>query len=63
MNYLQVAYNKAPWAPSINFYLGEGYRIIGDKRAATYLSNARNWATKDVWRERAELALERMGSE
>ena len=60
MNYLQVAYNKAPWAPSINFYLGEGYRIIGDKRAATYLSNARNWATEDVWRKRAELALERI---
>lgn len=60
MNYLQVAYNKAPWAPSINFYLGEGYRIIGDKRAKTYLSNARNWATEDFWRKRAELALERV---
>ena len=60
MNYLQVAYHKAPWAPSINFYLGEGYRIIGDKRAATYLTNARNWSTEGIWRKRAEIALARI---
>ena len=60
MNYLRVAYNKAPWVPAINFYLGEGYRIIGDKRATTYLSNARNWSREGAWRKRAEIALARM---
>ncbi|MCZ6642889.1 MAG: hypothetical protein O7F71_15030 [Gammaproteobacteria bacterium] len=60
INYLRVAYTKVPWSPRINFYLGEGYRLIGDRRAKLHLINARNWASSDVWRHMAELALEKL---
>ncbi len=60
INYLRVAYTKVPWSPRINFYLGEGYRLIGDTRAKMHLVNARNWASSDFWRQVAELALENL---
>ncbi len=60
INYLRVAYTKVPWSPRINFYLGEGYRLIGDTRAKMHLINARNWASSDFWRHVAELALENL---
>ena len=60
INYLRVAYTKVPWSPRINFYLGEGYRLIGDTRAKVHLINARNWASSDFWRHVAELALENL---
>ena len=57
LNYLKIAYQKAPWAPHINFYLGESYRLIGDRRAAAHLTNARNWSTQEVWQRLADAAL------
>jgi tetratricopeptide (TPR) repeat protein len=57
VNYLKVAYGRAPWAIPVNYYLGESYRIIGDTRAWLYLQNTRNWAQNPVWRKLAELAL------
>jgi len=57
LNYLRIAYQKAPWAPQINFYLGECYRLIGDRRAAQHLTNARNWAGEGIWHQLAEAAL------
>ena len=61
MNYLRVAHAKAPWAAPVNFYLGESYRMIGDKQSsARYLENARNWATDGLWRRRAATALKRL---
>lgn len=57
VNYLKVAYSRAPWAVHVNFFLGEGYRIIGDTRATIYLENARNWAQSPLWRSLAEAAL------
>ncbi|MCZ6616801.1 MAG: hypothetical protein O7E57_01610 [Gammaproteobacteria bacterium] len=60
INYLRVAYTKVPWSPRINFYLGEGYRIIGDTRAKMHLINARNWASNSIWRRMAEYALENL---
>lgn len=57
VNYLKVAYSKAPWASVINFYLGESYRLIGDSRAETYLTNARNWADIEIWRHLADKSL------
>ncbi|MEZ5551570.1 MAG: hypothetical protein R3E82_11820 [Pseudomonadales bacterium] len=62
VNYLQVAYQRVPWASVVNFYLGEGYRLIGDTRARTYLTNARNWAPDLYWQKLADLALERLGA-
>jgi tetratricopeptide (TPR) repeat protein len=59
-NYLRIAYQKAPWAPHINFYLGESYRLIGDRRAVVHLTNARNWSTQKIWRSLAEAALDEL---
>ena len=57
VNYLKIAYSRAPWAAVINYYLGESYRMMGDSRASTYLENARNWAVLDIWRVLAEESL------
>ena len=63
MRYLRLAYEKMPWEVSVNFYLGEGYRIAGDPRAAAYLRNALNWTSDPMWRERADFALQRLKDE
>ena len=60
MRHLRQAYEKMPWDVRINYFLGEGYRIADDPRAAAHLSNARNWALDESWRERAEFALRRL---
>ena len=60
LNYIRVAYSRAPWAALANYYLGESYRLIGDTRARGYLINARNWATEPVWRLLAEESLRRI---
>ncbi|NIP13290.1 MAG: tetratricopeptide repeat protein [Pseudomonadales bacterium] len=60
LNYLKIAYQKAPWAPHLNFYLGETYRLIGDPRARRHLLNARNWTDQDLWRRLATAALEQI---
>jgi tetratricopeptide (TPR) repeat protein len=57
LNYLKIAYQKAPWAPSINFYLGECYRLVGDRRAVIHLNNARNWSTRKIWQSLSDAAL------
>ena len=57
VNYLKVAYTRAPWAAVVNYYLGESYRQVGDSRARIYLENARNWADEDIWRLLAREAL------
>jgi tetratricopeptide (TPR) repeat protein len=63
VNYLKVAYAKAPWAALTNYYLGESYRLIGDTRAAIYLTNARNWADLPVWERLAEESLRLLGGD
>ena len=63
MEYLRLAYEKRPWDVHINFYLGEGYRIAGDRRAVAHLQNARNWAKDEVWQRRAEFSLQRLKDE
>jgi tetratricopeptide (TPR) repeat protein len=60
VNYLRVVYGAMPWSVQVNFYLGESYRLIGDRRAKIYLTNARNWAQNEIWRRLAEVALIRM---
>ena len=62
VNYLRVAYRRAPWAPRINFYLGEAYRLTGDRaRARAHLSKAMHWDSNQHRRERAAMALALMG--
>ncbi len=56
-NYLKVAHQRAPWAPVVNYFVGESYRLTGDTRARRYLTNARNWADAEVWRVLAEESL------
>ena len=57
VNYMRVAYARAPWSAAINFYLGESYRLIGDSRAEMHLLNARNWADANIWRALATESL------
>lgn len=62
VNYLRVAYRRAPWAPRINFYLGEAYRLTGDRaRARTHLMKAMHWDADERRRERASMALALLG--
>ena len=63
VNYLRVAWRRAPWAPRVNFYLGEAYRLTGDDaRARVHLRKAMNWDPDARWRERAALALGLLGA-
>ena len=55
--HLRRAYERAPWAPHINLYLGECYRLLGDSRAKGLLINARNWASAEVTKRLATSAL------
>ena len=63
LGYLRVAYRRAPWAPRVNHFLGEAYRLIGDaQRARVHLSKAMHWHREELWRERAALALSMLES-
>ena len=63
VNYLRVAWRRAPWAPRVNFYLGEAYRLTGDDaRARVHLRKAMNWDPDARGRERAALALGLLGA-
>ena len=58
LGYLRVAYRRAPWAPRINLFLGEAYRLTGDaKRARGHLAMAAHWHREQRWREAAARAL------
>lgn len=58
LGYLRVAYQRAPWAPPVNLYLGEAYRLVGDAESArVHLTKAMHWHRDERWRERAALAL------
>ena len=58
LNYLRIAYQRAPWSVLVNFYLGEAYRLVGDPKANIHLRKAAAWSEEPVWRKRAERALE-----
>ena len=63
LGYLRVAYHRAPWAPRVNHFLGEAYRLIGDpERARMHLTKAMHWHREERWRERAALALSMLES-
>ncbi len=58
LNYLRIAHRRQPWAPHVNFYLGESYRLVGDSRARAHLERARQWSPTAIWRKLADAALE-----
>jgi tetratricopeptide (TPR) repeat protein len=58
LNYLRIAYQRAPWSPIVNFYLGEAYRLVGNPQADIHLRKAAAWSHDPTWRKRAEQALE-----
>ena len=63
LGYLRVAYHRTPWAPRVNHFLGEAYRLIGDpERARVHLSKAMHWHREELWRERAARALSMLES-
>jgi tetratricopeptide (TPR) repeat protein len=63
LNYLRIAHQRQPWAPHVNFYLGESYRLIGDVRAREHLTRARQWSPTELWRKLAEAGLELLQQE
>jgi len=60
LNYLRIAQQRAPWAPQVNFYLGEAYRLTGDRRARAYLERAGAWSPLPFWQQASRLALEQL---
>ena len=63
LGYLRVAYRRAPWAPRINLFLGEAYRLTGDAESArAHLAMAMHWHREQRWREAAARALSMLES-
>ncbi len=60
LNYLRIAHQRQPWAPHVNFYLGEAYRLIGDSRAREHLARAKRWSPTELWRKLADAGLEQL---
>ncbi|MEZ5557124.1 MAG: hypothetical protein R3E86_01050 [Pseudomonadales bacterium] len=63
LDYLRVSQQRAPWAPHMNFYLGEAYRLTGDSRARNYLLRAAQWSATEFWRQAASTALQMLDGE
>lgn len=58
LNYLRIAHRRQPWAPHVNFYLGESFRLVGDERSALlHLHRVRQWSSLEIWRLLADAAL------
>lgn len=55
--YLQVAWQRVPWSPQANFFLGESLRLVGDTRARWYLNNAHRWASSAYYQKVSAAAL------
>lgn len=61
--YLQVAWQRVPWSPRVNFFIGESMRLAGDTRARWYLDGAQRWAVTDYYAEAAAQALRLLPAE
>ena len=54
LNYLRVAYHRAPWSPRINLFLGEAFLRVGlNQSAFKHLHRAYLWENDDLWRRKA----------
>lgn len=58
VSYLQAVYRYVPWAPRVNYHLGECLRILGDPSAHIYLQNALAWSSDENWSALAERSLQ-----
>jgi len=58
--YLQVAWQRVPWSPRVNFFVGESLRLTGDTRARWFLAGAQRWAASDFFEKAATEALQRL---
>ena len=63
INYLKIVHREAPWSPRLNYHLGECLRLLGNPRAVNYLTNARDWAQLDLYRELANASLKLLHSQ
>ena len=57
VGYLQIAWQRVPWSPRVNYFVGESMRLLGDTRARWYLTNAQRWASSGFFQKAAEIAL------
>ena len=61
LEYLAVAYTRAPWSPRVNYYLGEAFGMLGVvDLARRHLRKTQYWDPELPWRERAARALARL---
>ena len=61
LEYLSIAYARAPWSPRVNYYLGEAFGMLGDvKRAQRHLRKTMYWDPDRDWRGRAARGLARL---
>ena len=57
LNYLRAIHRYVPWAPRVNYHLGECLRILGDPTAVIYLRNALAWSHDEEWVNLSEASL------
>ena len=63
LEYLAMAYTRAPWSPRVNYYLGEAFGMLGVvDLARRHLRKTQYWDSEEEWRERAARALARLDS-
>ena len=63
LEYLAMAYTRAPWSPRVNYYLGEAFAMLGVvDLARRHLRKTQYWDPEEEWRERAARALARLDS-
>ena len=61
LEYLAMAYTRAPWSPRVNYYLGEAFGMLGVvDLARRHLRKTQYWDSEASWRERAARALARL---
>jgi len=61
--YLRVAWQRVPWSPRVNFFVGESLRLTGDTRARWFLDSAQRWAASSFYEKAATEALGRLPAE
>ncbi len=55
--YLQIAWQRVPWSPRVNYFVGESLRLTGDTRARWFLDGAQRWAASAFYEQAAAEAL------
>ena len=61
LEYLSIAYARAPWSPRVNYHLGEALGLLGEAEfARRHLRKTMYWDPDAAWRARAARALARL---